>query len=250
MAVFVFILGLIFGSFGNVIVSRINTGESLIFGGSRCFFCGRNLKWFELAPVISFLAFHGKCRTCGGRVSWRYPLVELSSGLLFLLIWSEPGSGQAGHNPVLTGLAILFFWLLLIISVYDLRHKIIPNPLVYLAIAIAVIFNILNPLYFILSGLGLFSFFALLWLVSKGRWMGFGDAKLALAMGLFLGWPESAVALLFSFWLGAIFGLAFVFAKNLKNLKVQIPFAPFLFTGGLAAFLWGEKIISWYISLI
>ena len=258
----VFALGLIFGSFANVIIMRLNTGESLIFGSSRCFFCGRNLRWFELIPVLSFFFLRGHCRTCGGKISWQYPVVEILSGLLFLLLWLEPSSNQLGQNSVLTITAILFFWLLLIISVYDLRHKIIPNSLVYSAIIVAVLFlildiGILDLLPSIFSGLGLFAFFAALWAVSRGAWMGFGDAKLGLALGLMLGWPAALLALLFSFWFGAIFGSAWAFLRGINGMSgsngwrgVQIPFAPFLFIGGLIAYLWGDKIISWYASLI
>ena len=251
----VFVLGLIFGSFANVIVFRLNTGESLVFGGSRCFYCGRNLKWFELIPVISFFALRGKCRTCGSKVSRQYSIVEILSGLLFLLLWSELGSDQAGQNSVLAMTAILFFWLLLTMSVYDFRHKIIPNLLVYLATAVAVLSAFLNngvsglPQY-IFSGLGLFLFFTSLWFISGGRWMGFGDAKLALALGVMLGWPLSLAAFFMSFWLGALLGLLYKFSNRSAGFKTQMPFAPFLSAGGLAAYLWGEKIIFWYLSLL
>ena len=176
---------------------------------------------------------------------------EIASAFIFLLVYYRLGF----QNPILTGTAILFFWLLLMISVYDIRHKIIPDSLVYIAIFTAFILSLfLIPRYLfiihLLAGAGLFIFFAGLWLASRGRWMGFGDAKLALAIGLMLSWPEGGLALLFSFWIGAIFGLALVFVKKLKNLKIQIPFAPFLFLGSLSAFLWGNKIISWYFSLL
>ena len=256
----VFVLGLIFGSFANVIVFRLNTGESLIFGGSRCFYCGRNLRWFELIPVVSFLALRGKCRSCGSKISWQYPAVELASGALFLLLWSEPGSYQLGKSPALTITAVLFFWLLLVISVYDIRHKIIPNPLVYFAILTAVLFlgfvnwNLMDNLKLIIenlaAGFGLFLFFGVLWFVSGGRWMGFGYAKLALALGIMLGWPLSLAAFFMSFWLGALLGLLYKFSNRSAGFKTQMPFAPFLSAGGLVAYLWGEKIIFWYLSLL
>lgn len=211
-------------------------------------------------PLISFLVLRRKCRTCSGRISWRYPLVELLSATLFFLIWSELSSDQLGQNPVLGVAAILFFWILLVISVYDLRHKIIPNQLVYPAIAVSILFIILktpsfeNLLLHLLSGLALFSFFALLWLVSRGSWMGYGDAKLALALGFMLGWPASLTAFFLSFWIGAVYGLGWAFLEWMRGSKgikgFQIPFAPFLFAGGFFAFLWGDHIISWYVSLI
>ncbi len=245
--IIVFVLGLIFGSFANVMVLRLNTGESLIFGGSRCFFCGRTLRWFELVPILSFLALGGRCRTCGSKISLQYPLVELASGLLFFLLYFGP-------NGVWS---IVFFWLLLVISVYDIRHKIIPNSLVYPATAAALLFLIIgNPdlIKNLAAGFGLFVFFGALWLMSRGRWMGFGDAKLAFALGLFLGWPEAFLALLLSFWFGAFFGVGLAVFNGIKRSNgwrgIQIPFAPFLSAGGLVAYLWGQEIIFWYLSLV
>src|SRR3989344_1785524 len=244
----VFIFGLIFGSFANVIVLRLNTGESLIFGGSRCFFCGHRLKPFELVPVLSFFVLGGRCGECGAKISWQYPLVELSSAFLFLFIYVFGQNGQ--HSVPAVILPVVFFWLLLVISVYDLRHKIIPDSLAYSAIAVSVLFRFFDFGWsHFLTGLGLFVFFAFLWLVSSGRWMGFGDAKLALAVGLFLGWPAGLVAFFISFWLGAAAGIAYLLLSKSGSLKAQIPFAPFLFLGGLTAFLWGGFLISWYFSL-
>ncbi|QQG46146.1 MAG: prepilin peptidase [Candidatus Niyogibacteria bacterium] len=263
---FIFILGLFFGSFANVLVYRLNTGEPIMFSRSRCFSCGQNLKWFELIPVFSFLFLKGRCRVCGSKISWQYPLVELASGFLFLILYVYIPSGP---SPTWTSWAIaaLFFWLLFVISVYDLRHKIIPNNLVYLSTAAVALFLIIGNLDFIenwklliehfAAGIGLFAFFGGLWFISRGRWMGFGDAKMAFALGLFLGWPETLAAFFFSFWIGAFFGLILAFynyklkAKSYKLLSgTQVPFAPFIFLGGLAAYLWADAIIFWYLSLL
>ena len=259
--VIIFILGLFFGSLANVLILRLNTGESILVSRSRCFACNRTLRWFELVPVISFFAFKKRCRTCGARISWQYPIVELISGIVFLfLFW------QVQFLNFL--FSVFFFWLLLVISIYDLRHKIIPNSLVYVSIVFAALtslFIIPDSLFIIhlLSGLGFFTFLAILWFISGGRWMGFGDAKLALALGLMLGWPEALAAFFFSFWLGAVVGLGWIAIEMVRGLKEakgvkgakgmksrQMPFGPFLSAGGLAAFLWGEKIISWYLSLL
>ena len=248
MAIVIFFLGLIFGSFANVIILRLNTGESLIFKDSRCFYCSQKLQWFELIPVASFLVLRGRCRSCKSRISWQYPAVELASGFLFLLIYV---STTTPINIWSLGLATAFFWLLLVISVYDIRHKIIPNSLVYLVVAIAFLSLIVGQQLAqnLISGIALFSFFAFLWWVSKGQWMGFGDAKLALAIGIFLGWPLSLVGVLVSFWVGALFGLVLIFLRRL-HLKTHVPFGPFLSIGALTAFLWGERIIEWYLSLL
>ena len=246
--VFLFLTGLVFGSFANVIILRLNTGESLIFKGSRCFFCSQKLQWFELIPIVSFLVLRGRCRSCRSRISWQYPVVELASGFLFLLIYVSTATSTDIWS---LGLTTAFFWLLLVISVYDIRHKIIPNSLVYLAVIIAFLPLIIGQQLApnLISGIALFSFFAFLWWVSNGRWMGFGDAKLALAIGIFLGWPLSFVGVLLSFWVGALFGLVLIFLRRL-HLKTHVPFGPFLSMGALTAFLWGERITAWYLSLL
>ena len=257
-SVFLFLLGLGVGSFLNVLVLRLNTGESVIKGGSRCLNCGFSLRWFELIPVFSFFFQQGRCRHCASRISWQYPIVEFFTGIIFLLI---------GFNILLLG----FFSLLLAISVYDIRHKIVPNQFVYPLIVIAVLFSILilfqttnyklqtiNPASLadgyklfseLLTGVGAFVFFAALWAISRGRWMGLGDAKVAFAMGIFLGWPLVLVALLFAFWVAAIWGIFWLLLGHYSR-KTQIPFAPFLTLGIFFSFLVGEEFILLYNGII
>ncbi len=246
---YVFLLGLAFGSFANVVNLRYNTGESLVWGGSRCFFCARRLRWFELVPVFSFLALGRRCRTCGTRISLQYPAVEILSGLLFAAAYAYGPGGLW-----LKALWAAFFWFLLVISIYDARHFVIPDGLVYSASLVAVLGaalrrgNLGDAGRDLLMGVLLFLIFALLWKVSRGRWMGFGDAKLAFAAGVFSGWPAALAAFLGAFWLGALYGLALVLVRRIPHLKVPIPFGPFLSAGALVAALWGEHIVVWYLS--
>jgi len=248
--VLVFIFGAVVGSFLNVVILRYNTGFSPFKGGSKCFSCGKNLRWHELVPIFSFLIQRGRCRGCGSKISWQYPTVELLTGLLFLLFFFNYRSGTSI-------IFILYCWvvvsLLVVIAVYDFRHQIIPNLFVWLfnALAFISVFGILNLEFVsnfefrisdlwprLLAGICFFSFFALLWLVSKGRWMGFGDAKLALGLGWMLGPEKTLLALLFSFWLGAIVGLMLMALKSNKfGLKSKIPFGPFLALGSVMALL-------------
>jgi len=247
--IFTFILGAIIGSFLNVVICRYNTGESIVYSGSRCLACGKRLTWPELVPVLSFLAQKGRCRECKSRISAQYPLVEFLAGLLFLAAFWK-------FFPDIP--SVIFYWLvfslLIVISVYDFYHQIIPNKIVYLLGALAfghwLFADMANPAVFI-SGLAFFAFFASFWLVSRGRWMGLGDAKLALAAGWLLGPSIGLIAMLFSFWIGAIIGV-FLLLFSLKNLtlKSRIPFGPFLSLGMTIAILFGGNILRFYLGFL
>ena len=240
---FIFLLGLIVGSFLNVVIYRYNTGRSVSTGRSQCFSCSHTLSWYELVPVFSFLLQGGRCRACKSRISWQYPAVELTSGVLFVLIFQHFLGVDLG-KPLFLLYAVIFS-LLLIITVYDLRHKIIPDGLVYAFSLFALISAYLastssadvNFISHILAGLVAFAFFALLWYVSSGRWMGFGDAKLALGVGFLLGPAGALSAIVSAFWLGAVVGVMLMIISQLSHagksltMKSEIPFAPFIILG-------------------
>lgn len=263
---FVFIFGTLIGSFLNVVILRYRTGRSL-GGRSMCPSCGKTLRWYELIPVLSFVFLRGRCSGCESRISWQYPLIEVGTGALFV--------GVAMFAFRIWGTALLFIpgalhlavlmALLIIIVVYDVRHKIIPNDLVYLfsglGLLYAIFFHIFIPnettLFSDLIAGPAFAFpFALLWAVSKGKWMGLGDAKLALGLGWILGLSASVAAFLLAFWIGAawsiiviIFGAVGALSEQKKlTLKSEIPFAPFLFLGFLVT-LFCSYDIGTFLSL-
>ena len=282
ISVFLFLTGLIFGSFANVVVLRFNTGESLVFGGSRCFLCQKRLRWFELLPIVSYIIQRGKCRSCAGAISLQYPLVELASGIIFTYIGSTYGVNYVDNlsrvEPRLWIMWITsaaFFWLLLVLSVYDIRHQILPDLLVGAAAIIAFISVIVSAKYgdsvsilwrlglhnliiALAAGAALFLFFWVLWFFSRGRAMGLGDAKLAFAIGVFLGLPNALVAIFLSFWIGAVVGIGWVATRSLikkrqfdvATLKMPIPFGPFLAVGAFIAYAWGGALIEWYLRLV
>ena len=234
----IFIFGLIIGSFLNVVICRLKTKESIFFTRSKCPKCGVVLKWYDLIPVLSFLIQKGKCSYCRGKISLQYPIVEIITGLLFLQIFNFKFL-ILNEFLILNYLNLFYYFLiisfLIIIFVYDLRHYIIPDKIVFPAIIIAVIFNlqflIFNQFlifkFSILSALGAGLFFLSIVLLTKGKGMGLGDVKLAFLMGLILGWPSILIALLISFFPGSIIGICLIlFGK--KGLKSQIPFGPFL----------------------
>ena len=249
-----FIFGAVVGSFLNVVVLRLNTGQSVVSARSKCFNCAKKLKWHELLPIASFVLLKGKCSACQAKISWQYPLVETMTGIIFVLLFQQSQiSNLKTQNFLDFGFWILIFSFLIIIAVYDYRHQIIPNLFVWIfnGLAFAGLFFALGGGFRILNwnnllaGFMLFAFFALLWGVSKGKWMGFGDAKLALGIGWLLGTAKGIAAVTLSFWIGAIVGVWLIYLnKNKYGLKSKVAFGPFMILGTAISFFWGEKIIS------
>ena len=264
-ALSVFILGTIVGSFLNVVILRYNTGVSFFSGRSFCPSCGKKLSWYELVPIVSFFVLRRKCAGCGSKISWQYPLVELATGLLFLsTLYALRSTLFFDIYYLLSTIYYLLIWsILIVISVYDLRHKIIPDLLVFLFAGLSLAYlvvstgwgNILHAPYYwdFLAG-PLFALpFAALWFFSHGRWMGLGDAKLALGIGWFLGLIKGGSAIILGFWMGAIVGLALVGISKLSiakrfhsnyGLKSEIPFGPFLILGAIIAFFFNINVFD------
>ncbi len=258
--IFVFLFGLIIGSFLNVVIYRYNTGFSLN-GRSGCLSCGKKLSWYELIPVFSFLFQKAKCRGCKTQISWQYPFVETTTGVLFLLVFNfVVSSFSVLDYALLTKLAYLWviFSLFIVITVYDIRHKIIPDMLAFLFAGLSLLGLIfgfgpdLNKLN-LLAGVLLPLPFAFLWFVSKGRWIGLGDAKLMIGMGWFLGLFDGISAVILSFWIGSVFGVSLVLLSKFSSLffkdkhftiKSEIPFAPFLIVATIFIFFFGWDILG------
>ncbi len=251
----IFALGTIIGSFLNVFVLRYNTGLSIISGRSRCFSCSKDLRWYELVPLFSFLMLSGKCLSCGSKISYQYPIVEFITGVVFAGLFLK-----FGLTPLLP-LYLLIASILIAMSVYDFKHKIIPDGMVFTFIAFSILAlfftHSANELFNfpissdLLAGPILFAFFALIWLVSKGKWMGFGDAKLAIGVGFLLGFSGGVYAIMLAFWIGAGFSLILILLQKIKmakfklSLKSEIPFAPFII---LAVFI--QLLTSWNLHSI
>ena len=261
------LFGLVMGSFLNCIIYRLQTGESFLKGRSFCPHCRHELSWQDLIPIFSFLILKGRCRYCRKPISWQYPLVELATGIIFLLIVWNLEFGiclEFGIWNLLFYLLISCF--LIIIFVYDLKHYIIPDAVIYPAIAIAFLYQLFRMLNFVnwnlfgiwnvesgilrpISSAFLASlFFLAIVFLSQGKWMGLGDVKLAFLMGLFLGFPNILVALFLAFFIGAIIGIGLIISGK-RTLKSEVPFGPFLITGTFIALFWGNQITNWYLSL-
>jgi prepilin signal peptidase PulO-like enzyme (type II secretory pathway) len=239
-----FVFGLLVGSFLNAVIYRFHSGESIIKARSHCPKCGHILAWHELVPVVSFVVQAGKCRACKQKISWQYPAVEFATAGLFTLALYY-------NLPLLYALTIISF--LIVIFVYDLKHYIIPDKIIYPAILLAGIMlwqqTAYDIQYTIYGAFLAAAFFAIIFAISKGRWLGFGDVKLAFFMGLFLGWPNILVALFAAFILGGIIGMGLV-ASRKKTMKSQVPFGPFLVTGTFIAMFFGKEIVGWYMGLL
>ncbi len=275
---YVFFLGALVGSFLNVVALRYNSGMPIVSGRSECFHCSSKLKWYELIPLFSYLFLGGKCRSCKSQISPRYFIVEVLVGLLFvgvvirhlyyLPVYNSVFENSFPYILFLFLSYIVSFSLLVVIGLYDLKHMIIPDRLVYLFIFIASIKLILflsykiNDLNIIdifdaLSPFLLSIPFYLLWLMSKGRLIGFGDIKLIFGIGALLGFAIGISAIIFAFWVGALWSVGMIIFDRINKrkfvgMKSEIPFAPFLILGTFIAFFSQIDVFSIekFISLI
>ncbi len=243
--VFIFFLGCIVGSFLNVVIDRLPKGQSIAYPPSHCPHCRHRLAFYDLIPLFSFFYLRGKCRYCKKKISWYYPLIEVTTGALFVLVSlvAEPGAYVIYLLFIISSLIIVFFT--------DLKYGIIPFKIVILSLAVITIWYfflsfidsgyILNYLF---SGAGVFIVFFLLFLVTRGRGIGFGDVVFSLLMGYVLGFPKIVLGVYIAFLTGAFISLILVAAKRRKFKGGIIPFGPFLVTGTVVSLFWGQVIID------
>lgn len=236
-----FVLGAIVGSFLNVVIYRLPRGESLVRPRSRCPSCGRQISAWDNIPIVSFLLLRGRCRACRAPIAWRYPVVELTAGLLVVAAWLRDGSwlDVAG--------SVLFLLSLLAVFFIDLAHHIVPNAITYPGIAVGLLLAAAQGRLVdgLLAAVGAGAFFLLVAILSRGG-MGGGDVKLAAMMGAFLGWPSIVVAMLIAFTGGATVGVLLI-ASGRRTRKDPIPFGPALAVGGIIALFFAGPIIDWYV---
>lgn len=248
--VYTFILGTLIGSFLNVVVYRVPREESLSFPPSHCPSCNTRLKAYDLVPVVSYLFLGGKCRTCKTAISIRYPLVEMLTGLLFLVTVMKFGVSLEALKY------LLVIALLLPVALIDYDHTIIPDRLnvgifltalsfllleVYLGNA--AFRDLLNPLYGMVLGGGFFLFIAV---VTKGA-MGGGDIKLMAALGFLFGTADTLLLMFLSFIIGGALSSLLLLLK-IKKRKDYIPFGPFICVSAFIVIFWGNQILNWYLS--
>lgn len=264
------IFGCIVGSFLNVVALRQGTEKDL-GGRSHCPTCGNQLSWYELIPVVSFLAQIGKCRNCKTSIPFQYIAVELFTGVLFYIGTRFFIMSFSIVNPwvffaQLSVLLVIISYIVLI-SVYDLRTKQVPlmwfislviSSLAYLGIFYATSgFSFgWHDIWFHVSGIIVALPFFIMWLVSKGHWMGFADVEIIAWMGMFLGIYRGASATLIAFYAGALFAIVFIAFKLLRGQsygnirKAHIPFAPFLLLAWVGTLVYSLDIFSLLSGLL
>ncbi|MDI6772191.1 MAG: prepilin peptidase, partial [bacterium] len=230
--------GAILGSFANVVIHRLPLEVSIVYPGSRCPHCQAPIRAKDNVPVLSYLLLRGRCRSCGGGISARYPLVELLMAILAVAVWSA----FTGPLPRLAGLGFAF--LMVVITFIDLDHQLILDRLTYPGIAAGLLLSAIQGrgVVALLATAGAGALIAAIVILSRGG-MGVGDIKLAALIGAFLGWPGVAVALFLGFMAGGVVGIGLL-ALRLRGRKDAIPFGPWLAGGALAALFWGEAIAA------
>ncbi len=252
------LLGLCFGSFVNALVWRLRKKRNFVSERSECTHCHHILAWYDLVPIVSWALLRGRCRYCHKPID-DSPVTELGVAVVFGLsyfVW------PFGFSVV--GITLLALWLLAVVLLaalflYDLRWMLLPNKLVFPLIAVGVLWFITYYVGFASAApikifqeavLGLASvagLYGLLYAVSKGAWVGFGDVKLGVFMGLVLGWQRGLLAVVLANIIAFLLVLPGLLAGKIKR-TARIPFGPFLIAATVIAFLFGQQILSWYLS--
>jgi len=226
---------------------------------SRCPKCKKQIAWYDNIPVISFLLLRGKCRHCKEKISIQYPIVELVTGILFVLAFYM--NYKSGVMPALRsfseggGYMLRDFFIIsvmIVIFIYDLRWYLILDRVTLPAAGILFFTNIflgINWQNLLISGIIGAGFFLIQFIISRGKWIGGGDIRLGLLMGFALGWPGILVALFIAYILGSIIGIGLVIASK-KKWGSEIPFGVFLTTATIITMFWGTELTRWYLGLI
>ncbi|MGO9776558.1 MAG: prepilin peptidase [Terracidiphilus sp.] len=284
--IFAGLLGLAFGSFLNVCLSRWPAGESVVRPRSHCRQCGRTLTWWENVPLISWLALRGRCRTCRAWIGWRYPLVELAVGALWAIsMWQiseqfqvSEIANQLGIVPLHIGFipligTMFFLWLLVGIAVLDAEHFWIADAITLPGIALGIAFSILTvsvmqmpfrefPKFWISLGIRLLEILAaaglillirwLYWLIRRREGIGLGDAKLMALLAAWLGLPGALLAFGIGIVLGALAAVIVLVVPSTRRgsetwAMSKLPLGTFLCIGGIVSSLWGQPILAVYL---
>lgn len=258
LGLFIFLVGIFFGSFLNVIVDRFPRKQTIIKGRSYCEFCKKELVWYDLIPLFSFLILKGKCRYCHKFIGIFYPIIELSTGVLFLttclFVYGLNFQFSIINSSILNikfiinlGYYLFLVSSFIIIFFTDIKHGVIPDKVVFPAMIISCLYLLfVNPFSLfinLVSAFGAFVFFFALFLITKGKGMGFGDVKLVFLLGLILGFPKIVLALYLAFLTGALSGIILIIWRKKRSLKETIPFGPFLIAGTIISLFLGDLLI-------
>jgi leader peptidase (prepilin peptidase)/N-methyltransferase len=247
----IFLLGLAIGSFLNAWVWRTRENFRIISGRSMCLHCRRQLCWYENIPVVSFLFLRGVCRTCKNPIPTHYLWVEIITALVLLLL-----AWQNFHNAEFSYLYffrnLIFAVILIIIFIYDFLYEEILSDIIWFGALVGLFFNLYlhySLTSMLLGALAAGGFFLFQFVISRGRWIGGGDVRLGVLMGLWLGWPVVLVALVIAYIVGAISSIFLLVLKR-KTLQSATPFGTYLALGTLVCILWGNEIVQWYMLFL
>lgn len=245
MIILVFVFGCIIGSFLNVVILRTHKESSINYPPSHCPHCEHVLSAKDLVPILSFLWLKGRCRYCSARISPQYPLVELATGTLAALLWWHAGV-YATHIWIFLLRDFIVWTFFILLFVYDLRYMLVPDIFIAPPFAVALIANIVlgfSPWNLLLAAALLGGFFWLQLRISQGRWVGPGDILIAALIGVYLGLTLGALALWFSYVVGAVIVLVLLGLKKVR-MGMQIPFGPFLLGGALLSFFFADVVLG------
>ncbi|HEY4506553.1 MAG TPA: prepilin peptidase [Candidatus Paceibacterota bacterium] len=247
MSLYIFIFGLVVGSFVNVIIFRVPKGRPFINGRSMCPKCGNKLAWFDMIPVLSFLFLRGQCRYCRKGISWTYPLVEIFSGLIFLIVCTSITS-----NVFLQIFLIFVVECALVLAAIDYKHLILPDSIIIFwvggaAIMSAYFFNKFDKWWLfnkdhLWGTILLFCLMMAVWLLSKGKGLGFGDVKLAAATGFIFGFWDGLKILYLGIVFGAVWAI-FLLISRRATLKTKLPLGFFVCLSVIFYLLGGDSLL-------
>lgn len=252
------VAGLLVGGIANALVMR--TRESLIFTTSRsCSVCAEPASAKEMLPVFGYFSVKGRCRTCKAIIPWQYPATELVFGLLFVVfaaralgLWGLVLPNYVSHSEAML-LFVRDAWMisaLILVFVFDYRASIIPDRITIPAMLVAILCNVVlgvPVVTILLGGLLLGGFFAVQFLISKGKWVGGGDIRMGMLMGFLLGPWLGVEALLMAYIAGAVAGVFLLLSKK-RDMSSHVPFGTFMAMGTVVTMLWGQQIMDWYLA--
>ncbi|HET9850064.1 MAG TPA: prepilin peptidase [Candidatus Saccharimonadales bacterium] len=262
LAIYLFILGVCLGSFVNALTWRLEKGKDWVRGRSQCPHCGHQLAARDLVPLFSWLILRGRCRYCKQSISVQYPLVELAGGAVFCLsyIFWPANLDQAGN------LILFITWLvasvgLLALALYDLKYMLLPSKILYPIFFIAAAGQLIYLIGFapakatyalgwLISVLIATGIFWLIFMVSKGRWIGYGDVRLGLVTGTLLHRPALAVLMIFLASLAGSVIAVPMLAIGKKTLSARIPYGPYLIAATFICLLFGPRLVDLYKQLL
>ncbi len=259
--IFVFLFGLIIGSFLNCLIWRLHKDEGIL-NRSYCPKCKKQIAWYDNIPVLSFLLLGGKCRHCKQKISRQYPMVELATGVLFVIAFIYNFQFPISNFQTISKLFISYFLLLtlkdwfliavmIIIFIYDLRWYLILDIITLPACIIVFILNLFlgfDWINLLISGIIGGSFFLIQFIISRGKWIGGGDIRLGLLVGLALGWPNVIVAIFLAYFIGSLIGIGLLVTGK-KKWGSKLPLGVFLSVATVVVLFWGEGIVGWYFNL-